>query len=176
MATSVRNLLSSLVAANVAADNADRLDSLKMRAGLIIHADATAAIAVADAVSGDGYVTSIALVNACRTSYIAHIASACDAATGQGCHMAADATNTISAAVATDYASATTLANQLKTQFNAHIGSTSAHPVADSTNTVSAANATTDASLANLVTQLKAKLNAHFAMAMSSPAIAVVSP
>lgn len=174
MSTSVRKLHGLQVDALLSGSNAERLDALKIRAGLIIHADATAAITTADAVSGDGYVTSIALVNACRASYVAHIASACSASTGLGCHMAADATNVLSAPVATDEASAITLANDIKAKYNLHRASTAAHPVADSTNTVSASDATDDASLATLVNQIKARLNSHFAMAMAAPALVSV--
>lgn len=176
MSTSVRKLTRPIAESSVTAENASRLDMLKLRNGLIFHADATAAITTPDAVSGDGYVTSVALVNACSAAYTAHIASACDAVTGVGCHISADATNVISAPVATDFASAETLANQLKAQFNLHRASAVFHPVADSTNNVSAADATTDASLATLVTQIKAKLNAHFAAAFSSQAIVYVAP
>ena len=176
MSTSVRNLLAPLMAANITGDNASRLDMLKLRAGLIFHADATVAVSTANAVSGDGYVSSIALVNSCATAYTAHLASVCDAILGIGSHISADSTNVISASTAVDFPSAETLANQLKTQFNAHIASAVFHPVADSLDTVSAASATSDVTLAALCNALKVGINAHFAAAFNSQSIVTVLP
>ncbi len=55
------------------------------------------------------------------------------------------------------------LANDLKTQYEAHRVDVSSHNSADSTNTVSAADATTEASLITLANELKADFNAHIA-------------
>lgn len=176
MSIQVRNLTPSKAEAVIAHVNKCRLDALKMRAGLIFHADASTAVAVANAVSGDGYVTSIALVNALAAAYTAHIASACDVLLGTGCHIAADATNVISAPTAVDWTTVSTLVNQLKTQFNAHCAVTSIHAVADAVNTVSTANATTDVTLAALANALKVGINAHFAAALNDQALVEVSP
>jgi len=176
MSTSVRGLVRLEAEQAVAVLGQLRLDLLKLRAGSIFHADTTTAVSVANA-TADGYgVSSSALVNAEVTAYHAHLASVCSATSGVGCHLSADSTNTVSAAVATDVASAITRANELKADFNAHIGSAVFHPVADSTNTVSASDASDEASLVTLVNQIKTKMNAHFAAGFAHPAIIVVAP
>lgn len=176
MSTSVRQLPDLEAAAAVASLQILRLDILKLRQGVIWHADASSAISTADAVTGDGYVTAVALANVCRSAYAAHRVSVCDATTGIGCHISADSTNVLTAPVATDLASANTLVNDIKAKFNLHRASAVFHPVADSTNNVSAADATDEASLVTLVNQIKAKLNLHFAGALSSSAILLVAP
>jgi hypothetical protein len=86
--------------------------------------------------------------------------------TGVGIHAAADATNVIAAADATDQGTANTLLNELKTDFNAHrvIVGSSEHIGADVTNTVTAADATDLATSITLVNEIKAAYNAHLAL------------
>lgn len=86
--------------------------------------------------------------------------------TGVGIHTAADSTNTISAADASDQATANTLLNELKTDYNAHraIVGSSEHIGADATNTVTAADATNLATSITLVNEIKAAYNAHLAL------------
>lgn len=76
--------------------------------------------------------------------------------TGGSVHGAADATNIVTAATATDEATAYTLANDLKTQYEAHrvLTAGSVHGAADSTNTIAAADATTLATLVTLTEEL----------------------
>lgn len=174
MSSSVRDLVKLVAAESAAQFNKLRSDMVRLRNGLVFHADATTAVAVEDA-TADGYGTSSALLlNACVTAYTAHLASVCSAVTGQGCHISADATNVISAAVATDVATGITLANELKADFNAHIGSAVFHPLADGLNAVAATNASNEATLVTLVNQIKVKMNAHFAAAFVSQAIVIV--
>lgn len=171
MANTVRNLVQPVKDALVAASNASRLDELKLRAGLIFHADASTTITIADATD---LASSITLVNAVKASYNAHCASACNAVTGIGCHIVADATYPTAVADATDLTSVEALANDIKTKYTSHRAATANHAVADSTNTISSANATDQATSNTLVNELKAKLNLHYAGAMTSPAILVV--
>jgi len=126
--------------------------------GCILHGATTSAIATADATDA---ATTIALANAMKSAYTAHIADT-DA------HLAADSTNTISAADATDQASANTLLNEIKGDFNAHhksgtyhtVGGEGGIPVPADVSTADATDAATSVTLANA---LKVALNLHFA-------------
>lgn len=176
MSVNVRNLTPLLADAAVAGHNKRRLDMLKLRAGLILHATTTTAVALADIAAGSTLAVQVAFVAECSAAYTTHIASACDATTGIGAHMAADATNVITTAAPTDLATCYARMNELKSLLNAHDALTTSHPVADATNTVTAPDADTAAKLATLGNQVKAKLNAHLAMAFSDPAIVIVAP
>lgn len=77
------------------------------------------------------------------------------------CHLTDDTTNTVTSATATDLATAITLANELKADYNAHIASTTFHTAADTTNAVTSANATDQATLNTLLNEMKADFNAH---------------
>jgi len=150
----------------------------KLRADLfpstkVFHADASTAVSVALAAD---LPTVIARANALKAAYVAHIASAVSATTGQGVHIAADATNTISSPDATDQTSANTLLNELKADLNLHRASTTFHAVADATNVVASANATDLATSITLVNEIFTRLNAHFAGAMQMQAILLVAP
>jgi hypothetical protein len=72
------------------------------------------AIATADASVAGTVTTVIALVNATKAAFNTHIASTTY-------HYAADGTNSVATADATDQTSANALANALKTALNAHI-------------------------------------------------------
>ncbi len=173
MADSIRNLDSLKSDQAITVLNARRLDALKIKAGLIIHADASTTIATANATD---LASSILLANALKASYNAHCASACDAGTGQGCHIAADATNPTAVADATDLTSVEALLNDLKSKYNAHRVLLASHATADATNISAAAAATDQATSNTLANDLKTQLNAHYAMAMAAHATLLVSP
>lgn len=169
----VRNLAKPKADAAVAQHNIGRLDALKLRQGVIFHADATAPITEANATDVS---TTSALVLVLRSRYIAHIASACNATTGVGSHISADATNVVTVAVPADEAGEILTVNELKALFNTHRASAVFHPVADSTNVISAADATNTASLRTLANALKTGFNAHFAASFAGSALVVVNP
>ena len=173
MAINVRNLLFPIANQDVATNNAQRLDMLKIRQGTIIHADATTAIALSAPVD---LPTSIAVANQLKATINAHLGSACNSITGQGSHIAVDGTNPVVAATAVDLLTTETLLNACKTSHNAHIALTTVHPVADATNTVVTANATDLPTSIALGTQLITSVNAHMAMAMVEQAIILVAP
>lgn len=166
----VRNLDSLKSAASVDMLNALRLDLLRLKKGVVYHAGASTAV--------DGYAdadTYVAVTNSMVASYSAHIASACDSVTGRGCHLAADATNTIAASVATNLATSLTRANELKAKANLHFVLASAHCTADSVSSVTAANATDLPTLQVLLLDIEAQLNNHFAGSLVSDAIELIS-
>jgi len=78
-----------------------------------------------------------------------------------GCHEAADTTDTIGATDASDQSTLETLLNEIKTDYNTHIASTTYHVAADITNAVTSANASTLATALTLVNEIKADYNAH---------------
>lgn len=174
MALSIRNLPLLIVAAVITHVNKVRLDLLKLRAGLIYHADVIPAAAVATANATD-LTTSIALITALQVAYTAHIASACDPLTGIGAHIAADATNVLAAAVPTDLTTSETAANELKAQYNLHRVVTADHAVADATNAVSTTAAVDLATTVALANAVKVALNAHCAAAFNGQALVLVS-
>lgn len=93
-------------------------------------------------------------------------------------HKAVDGTNTRSSAYpAVDLATAITLANELKADYNAHIASAVFNYNADATNATAAANATDLPTLQTLLNELKGDLNAHMASAPANcaPSIRLVS-
>lgn len=173
MATDVRNLNGLKTAAAVAAYDMTRLDALKLRAGLIYHADATTPVTLADIATGSTLAAQVAFTVACSAAHTAHIASACDATTGQGAHIAADAANVLTTPVPTTLAECYARMNEIKALHNLHVALTAKHAVADSTNTVSATDATTAATLATLGNQVKAKQAAHFSAAFTAQALNV---
>lgn len=84
-------------------------------------------------------------------------------------HTAANTTNATAAPKAANLATAITLANELKADFNAHRSQAGVHPNNDGTNAVAAADATNLASLLTLLNEIKANLNAHLASAPPAP-------
>ncbi len=78
-----------------------------------------------------------------------------------GWHKAADTSTTIGATNASDQSTLETLLNEIKTDYNTHIASTTYHIAADSTNAVSSANASNLATALTLVNEIKADYNAH---------------
>ena len=168
----VRNLFPLKADAVLAQHNVMRLDMLRLQSGVVYHADATPAITTPDATTVP---TGLALAIALRAIYVTHCASACSATTGIGCHIAADATNTLSVAVPTNEASGILTVNELKEKFNLHRVSLSFHASADSASEVATADATDTASFYALANALKTKFNTHFAGALTSANLAVVA-
>jgi hypothetical protein len=81
---------------------------------------------------------------------------------GQDAHLADDTANVASSANASNTATAITLLNEIKGDFNAHIASTTFHVAADATNGVTSADATDEASALTLANEIKEDLNAHW--------------
>jgi len=102
----------------------------------------------------------IVLANSLRGKLIAHLASTGDV----GAHRAASAA-TVTAAVATDQATANTLLNMEKARWNTHLAEAGVHIVNDATNTVAAVDATDLATSIALANEIKADFNAHIATA-----------
>jgi hypothetical protein len=98
------------------------------------------------------------LLNEIKTDYEAH-----RVLTAGSVHGGADATNTITAANASDTATRIALANDLRAKYAAHriMTSGSVHGAADATNVVTAPVATDDATALMLALDIKAKYNAH---------------
>lgn len=98
------------------------------------------------------------LLNEIKTDYEAH-----RVLTSGSVHGAADSTNTITAANASDSATRIALANDLRAKYEAHRIRTSGgvHGAADTTDFIAAPVATDDASALILALDLKAKYNAH---------------
>ncbi len=82
---------------------------------------------------------------------------------GASPHLIADATNSITApnAVDTDLDSMITLANDIKTELNAHYIQAGVHSVNDTFNTVAGASITNPAGIFDLAVEYKADHNAH---------------
>ncbi len=173
MTTTLRNLTNLKADRAITVLNQMRRDIVRMRAGVLFHVDASTAISTATAAD---LPTVIALANAIKASYNAHVASAVSATTGQGAHIAADATNPTAVADATDQTTANALLTDLKAKYNAHRVLTASHPVADATNTITSADATDLASSITLANELKTDINAHYAAALAADATNLVSP
>ena len=93
-------------------------------------------------------------------------------------HTAADPGNLVAAAAATNEATLVTLANDVRTCYEAHrvlVGGGPCHGQADATNAVSAAACTDLATAVVLVKDLKAKFNAHIVNTDGVPAVHIAS-
>lgn len=179
MALTIRNLALLIVAALAGEWNKLRLDLLKLKVGTIFHADASTAIATTPLATD--YATGWARLNAARTAWNAHLASACSATTGQGAHIAADSANLVAVGTypnATTNATGKNLGNALKAAINTHLGSTSYHPTADATNTISSTNIGDDdeAGTVAMANEVYTDVNAHIASALASSALNLVAP
>jgi hypothetical protein len=172
MATPVRNQHSLKIDALMAEYNKLRLDLMKIKAGTIFHMDAGTPVSTANA---SNEATLVALANALKVAYNAHVASTCSATTGQGAHMADASAGAVATANATDTASANTLLNAIKAAYNTHRASAVFHPTADGTNAVSSADGTDEASGITLANEIKTDLNAHMAAACGHQALNVVA-
>lgn len=118
-----------------------------------VHAtdDATNVEATANATDE---ASAIALANALKASYNAHLVET-------DVHVTDDVTNDVTSADATDEASLVTLVNEIKADYNVHIADTDYHEVADGANAVATANASNTATAITLVNALKAAYNLH---------------
>ncbi|GAG68961.1 unnamed protein product [marine sediment metagenome] len=76
-------------------------------------------------------------------------------------HRTADTTNVVDATTAEDEPTSVTLANQIKTKYNAHRISTTFHNVADNVNAVTSDDATDVDDCKTLANEIKADYNAH---------------
>jgi hypothetical protein len=76
-------------------------------------------------------------------------------------HKAIDTTNTVTAPKATNLATAITLANEIKADYNAHRSQSGVHPNNDAGNATASANATDQSSLNTLLNEIKADFNNH---------------
>jgi hypothetical protein len=139
----------------------DYLNNLALRdrsAGGCPHAGFTALVTTPNALTLLSEVMTLA--NALKAAYTAHRIDT-------GAHVAADATNVVAAADATDQTSANTLLTELKTDLNAHMALAAAHydlggaggPAAVAA--VATANATDLATSIALANALKAAFNRH---------------
>ncbi len=90
-------------------------------------------------------------------------------------HPVLDTVNVLTAPLATDLATAITLANQLYTAYNAHLTQSTIHINNDGTNTASSATATIQSELNTRIVDLKAKMNAHWADGLTGGSIRWVS-
>lgn len=171
MATTVRNLTDLTAAEAISVLNKLRLDIMKVKLGSFFHAFAATAIATANATD---LPTSVALTNALKVSYNAHVISVCDATTGIGQHIATGVANVTAVANATDLTTAIALLNDIKAKFNLHAVQSGVHMVNDST--IATADATDQASANTLANAIKVKLNSHYAASMNSQATFLVSP
>lgn len=141
-------------------------------AGAAFHLDASEAT-IGSANASD-LATSLTLVNEIAALFYG-LAAAPGSYPGHAndalAHKVADTTNTRAAAYpATDLATAITLANEIKADYEAHRASTTFHYTADATNTIAAANATDQSSLNTLANELKTDINAHMASAPTNNA------
>lgn len=123
--------------------------------------------------------SAVALVNQEKAVYEYHRKDA--GVVSPVAHKTLDATNVESVANANPnagdggLAGAIALANDIKTQFNAHLTQSTVHYNNDATNTVAASNATDLASLETLVNAIKTALNAHMASAPSGKSLRLVA-
>ncbi|MEA3281674.1 MAG: hypothetical protein U9Q68_03805 [Euryarchaeota archaeon] len=76
-------------------------------------------------------------------------------------HDVNDTTNSITSANASDQTTLNTLLNEIKSDYNAHVASTTFHDSADSTNTVTSADASDLATSMTLANEIKTDYNAH---------------
>ncbi len=124
--------------------------------GILPHLDAAEYSVLTDdsaGVTAVGTAAAVLLVNELRALSLIHRADTL-------IHKAVD-TATITAPAASDLATAITLANELKSDWGTHVGSTAIHFNADSTNVITANNATVLSDLHTLLNDIKAQFNAH---------------
>lgn len=171
----VRTLTDDLALALVAEHNKRFRDLLTLKAGTTYHGAPTALVTAAD---GDNDLPKLKLLTAdLSVKFNTHCASECDATSGVGSHLAADATNAPVAVTAlADLAACQTRLNAIYDAFNAHLSQAGKHCTADSTNTASSAAATTQGTADTRANDLKAKLNLHIAGSMAAAPIVLVGP
>jgi len=166
----VRNIPRLVTDALVAQYNKLRADIAKGALGTVLHTG-TVPSTIAALDTND----LPAATNILVTAYEAHRVSVFSGTTGLGAHSSSDTANAVSAAAATDLATAITRANELKGDLNAHIAVTTKH-IAASSAAVAAADATDAPTLITLLTDIDAVLRAHVGNAFASEPITLVAP
>lgn len=121
--------------------------------GAVVHYDADTDLVAETAVDGEAEIVTRA--NALKVAYEAHRADT-------DLHSSADSTNAVSAANATNLATAQTLLNELKADINAHLAVATIHRRASvAPFLVSAADASDEATAEALALDISKKLNLH---------------
>lgn len=164
----VRNLDKPKIAALIAQQNALRDDVARLALALVFHVGMTELVTIS-------LTDKVAATNTLVTIYKAHRVSVYSSTTQLGAHKAADATNDVTAPIATNTATACTRANDLKVQANLHFVVSGSHVVADSTSSITAADATDDASLGTLLADIIEQLGTHFDGSFASEKITIVA-
>ena len=145
-------LTHSVLAVLCASNNAIKA---QIGAGAAVHLDASDYVTVNDVPVTEA--ECIALANQLRTIYEFHRT---DYVTVYA-HLIADAKNVIAATEDTTLATAITLANELKADYNAHRAQAGVHHNDDAGHAIAAADATDLASLVTLLTELRVDVLAH---------------
>lgn len=144
------------------------LQAKMLARGILPHAGFSPLVPVTSATNLAG---AIVIANLLKAAYTLHIADT-------GAHLAADATNTVAAAVATDQGTVNTLLTELKADFNAHVALAASHynlggaggPAAVAT--IATADATDLASSVALADALLAAYNRH---TLGAPTLTLVA-
>lgn len=136
--------------------------SVEQLAAATLHYDTDATVAATlDAIPvASNEATLVTLSNGLKTAWNAHAAATT-------VHAAADATNVVSAATATDTASANTLINELKDDFNAHVIDTTVHRLA-SDREITTADGTNEATGITLANELQRAVLDHLRNGMQT--------
>jgi hypothetical protein len=133
-------------------------------AGAFFHLDATertVTFATLSGVDATAEAAAIAAANQVKAIYEYHLEDGVEG--GPLAHKVVDTKPAL--VVATTLATAYTLANAIKADYNVHRASTTYHYAADATNVVAATDATTLATLQTLLNEIKTDLVAHMASA-----------
>jgi hypothetical protein len=173
MSTSIRQVPGAAGAQAIATLNQLRRDMIVLKAGLVFHAEQVPAALVTTATATDQATTN-ALLNALKVAYNAHIASICDATSGQGAHIVSGGT-ALATANAVDLATSIALANAIKAAYNTHVALTTAHASADAVNTTTAPTATDLPTTITMANEMKGDINAHIAGAFTSQATVITA-
>ena len=112
--------------------------------------------------------------NALKVAFNTHIAEV-GTTSAAGAHLAADATNTVATANATDQTTSNALLNALNTALNAHLTQAGVHFHNDTTAALATANASDLPTSIALATALAAFYNAHIARAAAPVLVASTS-
>jgi hypothetical protein len=124
--------------------------------------------------------TSLVLANALMALSAVHAVDSVAAhASGAAAHLISDtalAATLAAIPAAVDLGTAETVANGLKTFWNAHFTSAGVHVTNDATNTIAAAAATTQGTTNTLLNAIKTAVVAHFVSAPAGDSILLTSP
>lgn len=147
-------------------------------AGVKFHLD-TSDETVTAAVASD-LATSLTLVNELADVFYGPASTTSSPFPGHAldalAHVAADSTNgaLTAARPATSLATAITLANEIKADYNAHLTQSGVHLNNDSTNTISSSNASDQSSLNTLLNELRTNMAAHIASAVAGYSLRII--